>query len=141
MYRNILVPIDPEHGPVGARILAVAQRLSGGEGQITLLTVVPSIPAHISVHVGPEMITRHLANARAELEALAQTNGLPASAVVVREGGASSTILDEAATIKADAIVLGSHRPDFTDYLLGSTSARVVRHARCTVVVERSAPV
>src|SRR5690554_168185 len=48
MYRNILVPIDPEHGPVGARILAVAQRLSGGEGQITLLTVVPTIPAHIS---------------------------------------------------------------------------------------------
>jgi nucleotide-binding universal stress UspA family protein len=59
--------------------------------------------------------------------------------VLVKQGHSSNTILDEAEALGADCIVLGSHRPDYRDYLIGSTAARVVRHAQCTVVVERSA--
>ena len=40
--------------------------------------------------------------------------------------------------IKADLIVMGSHRPELRDYLLGPNAARVVRHAPCSVVVVRS---
>ena len=43
----------------------------------------------------------------------------------------------EEAEASADAIVIASHRPDLSDYLLGSTAARVVRHAQCTVLVLR----
>jgi DNA-binding MarR family transcriptional regulator len=46
---------------------------------------------------------------------------------VLREGRPSTTILEEAERLGVEAIILGSHRPDFTDYLLGSTAARVVR--------------
>ena len=37
-----------------------------------------------------------------------------------------------------ECIVMGSHKPGFSDYLLGSTAARVVRHAPCAVHVYRS---
>jgi hypothetical protein len=30
----------------------------------------------------------------------------------------------------SDAIVMGSHRPELSDYLLGPNAARVVRHAQ-----------
>ena len=39
---------------------------------------------------------------------------------------------------KADCIVIGSHKPGLIDYLLGSTAARVVRHAPCAVHVLRN---
>ncbi len=71
---------------------------------------------------------------------MARREGLEGQ-VVLRQGAPSTEILEEAARIGADAIVLGSHRPDYTDFFLGSTAARVVRHARCTVVVERSGAV
>ena len=75
----------------------------------------------------------------AALEALAAGPG-GVDRLLVLEGNAATTILAQADADEADAIVLGSHRPDYRDYLIGSTAARVVRHAACTVVVERSWP-
>jgi xylitol oxidase len=54
-------------------------------------------------------------------------------------GSPGSEILALAARLKADAIIVGSHKPGVSDYLIGSTAARVARHANCTVVVDRSA--
>ena len=34
-------------------------------------------------------------------------------------------------------IVMASHDPVLSDYLLGSVAARVVRHAHCSVLVAR----
>ena len=36
-----------------------------------------------------------------------------------------------------DLIVMASHRPDLSDYLLGPNAARVVRHSDCSVMVVR----
>ncbi|WP_371932559.1 universal stress protein [Pararhizobium sp. IMCC21322] len=36
-----------------------------------------------------------------------------------------------------DCIIIASHRPGLQDYFLGSTAARVVRHAHCAVHVIR----
>lgn len=57
--------------------------------------------------------------------------------VVVIEGHAGHTIVDYAAKNGVDCIVVASHRPGFQDYFLGSTAARVVRHAPCSVHVVR----
>ena len=40
--------------------------------------------------------------------------------------------------IGADLIVMGSHRPELADYLLGANAAKVVRHADCSVMVVRA---
>lgn len=56
---------------------------------------------------------------------------------VVRYGNIYEEILDVAGSIQADLIVIGSHRPELKDYLLGPNAARVVRHANCSVLVVR----
>ncbi len=138
MYKNILVPLEPRHGPVCGRIIAVARLLAGGNGRISLLTVVESLPGYVSAEVPEEILERSRAATISSMHALAREAGIDQADVLIRDGNAATTILEEAAAMGADAIVLGSHRPDFSDYLIGSTSARVVRHAQCTVVVERS---
>ena len=38
---------------------------------------------------------------------------------------------------EADLVVVGSHRPVMSDYLLGSNAKTIVRHALCSVLVVR----
>ncbi len=56
---------------------------------------------------------------------------------VLVEGHSGTTILEWAEANGVDCIVVASHRPGLTDYLLGSTAGRVVRHAACSVHVVR----
>lgn len=52
-------------------------------------------------------------------------------------GQAGSEITKYAEKIGADCIIIGSHKPGLEDFFLGSTSSRVVRHAKCSVHVLR----
>ncbi|WP_162685631.1 universal stress protein [Roseovarius amoyensis] len=52
-------------------------------------------------------------------------------------GNPPHSIIADAEKTGADCIIAGSHRPGLRDYLLGSTAARVVRHAPCAVHVLR----
>ena len=56
---------------------------------------------------------------------------------VVRQGGIYHEILEEAAAIRADLIVMTSHRPAMRTYFLGSNAGHVVRYAKCSVLVVR----
>ena len=56
---------------------------------------------------------------------------------IVRHGPVYEQILQVADDIGADQIVIGAHRPEISDYLLGPNTARVVRHAKCSVNVIR----
>jgi universal stress protein F len=55
----------------------------------------------------------------------------------LRFGGTYPEIPAEADEWGADLIVIGSHRPAMSTYLLGSTAKSVVRHATCSVLVVR----
>lgn len=55
----------------------------------------------------------------------------------VLHGSIYDEILRAADKVGADLIVIGSHRPELRDYLLGPNAARVVRHARQSVYVVR----
>jgi len=57
--------------------------------------------------------------------------------VIVRTGHSYNTILEVAKEKNADLIIIASHRPGLQDYFLGSTAAKVVRHANCSVLVVR----
>jgi len=56
---------------------------------------------------------------------------------IVADGTIYKTIIDTAEDIGADLIVMGSHRPELQDYLLGPNAARVVRHSSKSVLVVR----
>ena len=55
----------------------------------------------------------------------------------VLHGKIYDEILRAADRLGVDLIVMGSHRPELSDYLLGPNAARVVRHAKQSVYVVR----
>jgi nucleotide-binding universal stress UspA family protein len=55
----------------------------------------------------------------------------------VAHGSIYEEILRVAKEISADVIVMASHRPAMSDYLIGPNAARVVRHAPQSVLVVR----
>src|SRR5258705_452519 len=73
------------------------------------------------------------------LAIVARESGIDASRIsaAVRQGGIYHEILEEAAAIKADLIVMTSHRPAMRTYFLGSNAGHVVRYAKCSVLVVR----
>lgn len=57
--------------------------------------------------------------------------------VHVAHGSIYDEIMRLADKLGCDAIVLAAHRPELSDYLLGPNAARVVRHAKQSVLVVR----
>lgn len=135
MYKNILVPIAPDHPPKSDHAIAVAQSLLEPGGQITAITVVESIPAYASLQIPTDIVERNRQELEASLEA--DFGGIKGVSTLVIVGHAASAILDQSETRDIDCIVMASHRPGMVDYFLGSTAARVVRHAKCSVHVVR----
>ena len=136
MYSNILVPIVFEHGNHGSDALKVADKLLATGGKITLLHILEDVPAYAAAHIPEGIRDHHRQDATEGLKELAGNVSSDCEAIVTH-GHASSGILDFAKSHDVDCIVLASHKPGFEDYFLGSTAARVVRHAKCGVHVLR----
>ena len=134
MYNNILVPIDLSRPDVGQKMVQMARRLGGPDARITALYVESEIPGYVAAELPEGLLEENHKQAEADLQAIADLGGAEA---VVAKGHASHGILDKAEDIGADLIIIASHRPGLEDYLLGSTAARVVRHAKCSVLVNR----
>ena len=56
---------------------------------------------------------------------------------IVAAGSIYEEILETAHQAGTDLIVIGAHKPDLREYLLGPNAARVVRHSNCSVYVVR----
>jgi nucleotide-binding universal stress UspA family protein len=83
----------------------------------------------------PQMLMRRAA---ANLEQLSQK--IPATlreAVRVEIGTAWRTVVAAAEREHVDLIVIGSHGYGGLDRLLGTTAAKIVDHAKCSVLVAR----
>lgn len=136
MYQSILIPIDTSATDRAADMFAAAKALRDAGGDINCLHVVPEIPASVSMEIPADVMPRLMGSARETIQAAADASGLDVS-VHVESGHPAQTILDVADRLKTDLIIIGSHKPGLEDYLLGSTAARVVRHAKCNVLVQR----
>lgn len=136
MYRQILVPVETSHTDRGRSMIEVAKNLADEGATITLINVVEDVPSYVQVQLPESVLEEAKASARKELEAIATATGVKTH-VEIRRGRAHSVILAYAAETGADLIVIASHQPGLQDFLLGSTAARVVRHATCSVLVIR----
>ncbi|MDH3667858.1 MAG: universal stress protein [Paracoccaceae bacterium] len=134
MYQSILVPVDLSHPDAARKILSLARKTGGPDCRVMALNVIEEIPGFIAAELPEGLVARNVADAQETLSAMAADIGAEHE---VRIGHASTTILDYASDMGADLIVLASHRPGIEDYFLGSTAARVVRHAACSVLVSR----
>ena len=135
MYSHVLVPVsfDTERDSVGA--LAIARLLAGDDGHISLLHVIEQVPAYAASYLPAGYQNDARKTIQTRLSELADT--LPDASAHVVEGHSGRTILDWAESHTPDCIVIASHRPGMQDLLLGSTAAKVVRHATCAVHVIR----
>ncbi|MBE2260132.1 MAG: universal stress protein [Candidatus Accumulibacter sp.] len=136
MYKTILVPIDMAHITEGKAIVNLAASYGAQGSKIILLNVVEDIPNWAAVDLPAGLLDKSVNSTKAELKAIAEASGMHMD-VDVRTGHSYETILDVAKENKVDLIIIASHRPGLQDYFLGSTAAKVVRHANCSVLVVR----
>ncbi len=135
MYKNILIPISFEEDRAAASAIAVARSLVAEGGRFTLLHAVEQIPAYVASYLPSHLLSERHRSVEDEIGQMARE--IPNASGVVVSGHAGRAILDWAAEHDVDCIVMASHRPGMQDLLLGSTAAKVVRHAACAVHVLR----
>lgn len=136
MYKSILVAVDISHGDVGKALLGKAIDLLDEGGNIRLVYVLEDVPPYVLAELPRETIANRRAEAAEVLRKIA-TGAARDVIVDVRGGHPSSGILETAAENSCDLIMIASHRPDLRDYFIGSTAARVVRYAQCSVLISR----
>jgi len=135
MYKNILVPVSFEADRNAQGAMEIAKTLRADGGAITCLHVIEQLPQYATQYLP----AGHLEKAKAEVfenlkSLVADVDNATAHVV---DGHASRTILKYAENNGVDLIIIASHQPEMQDYLLGSTAAKVVRHAKCAVHVLR----
>ncbi|MCL3882922.1 universal stress protein [Marivita sp. GX14005] len=135
MYKKILVPMALDHG-ISPKTLEIARILAAGKGEIVALHVYEAPRGSVAAYLDDATVNAAIERAKDELRD--KTAGLDGVTPVMVTGHTYRSIIEYAEDHDIDCIVMGSHRPGFSDYLLGSTAARVVRHAPCAVHVYRS---
>ena len=145
MFTKILVPIDLSENNLSAmaasRVVEFVKKTqtSGQPCHVRFVTVLSLLPVALMDYVPTDFNVEQEKATTEDLAAFAAKLDLPATQVstVVLTGGIYSQILDEAKNWGADVIVIGSHRPAMSTYLLGSNATAIVRHAPCSVLVLR----
>ena len=140
MYTSLLVPIDLAEIELAQPAITQAAKLSQTFGaRVRLLNVLPMTPVMLAEYVPADFDTQQRDSSEETLAAVARDSGIEAANIshVIRQGGIYHEILEEAAKIKADLIVMTSHRPAMRTYFLGSNAGHVVRYAKCSVLVVR----
>ena len=140
MFRTIVAPIDLAHEGSARSCLRAAKHLMDKHGaSLHLLIVVEDVPAIIGTQLPAGFTDDALAEAKARLISFAEEEGLTGENVsyFAKSGHVSQQIIAHAEEHNANLIVMASHEPVFSDYLLGSNAMRVVRYAHCSVLVLR----
>lgn len=150
MYKKILAPVDIQHNSSFGAVLPVAiheMKASSGS-KLYVMYVLPDFFAGVDWRYairgetgGSEAFDQKgmLEQARVRLKEIVTQNVPPEIPVelVVKHGTPYQLIIDDAAELDVDLIIIAAHRPSLKDYLMGPTSARVARHADCSVLVVR----
>lgn len=140
MYKRIILAVDLGETPATPKGLAQALELAkAGGGALRLVNVQPVVPATFMEYVPADFDAEQTKRSMEQLNRLVAGIDLPADrkSAAARAGGIYHELLQEAGDWNADLIVVGSHRPVMSDYLLGSNAKTIVRHAQCSVLVVR----
>jgi len=143
MSKSILCAIDISNSGEDAQVIERAAKLAAlEEAQLDVVTVLPDFGMSV---VGSFFNQDHhetvMAEAKKKLnEEVTKVIG-DAQNTKVRHIISTGNVYDEVLKVANEAgsalIVVGAHKPDFKDYLLGPNAARIVRHSKCSVYVVR----
>lgn len=129
MFHSILVPVDLDQPKPAEKAIAVARHVAP-RAAISVVCVQPVVVDEAGTPP-PDY--------RPRLDAFLAKHGGPGELHgILRLGGSISAEIRAAAEeVEADLIVMASHAPHFTDYLIGSNAAHVALHAPSSVLVVR----
>jgi nucleotide-binding universal stress UspA family protein len=140
LYHKILTPIDLSEPAMTQKGIAASIEIAKiANAQIRLVYVQAITPMAFMEYAPADFDERLRESTEGELaKAVAQVE-YPKELVstALRFGAIYPEVLAEADSWGADLIVVGSHRPSMSTYLLGSNAKTIVRHAKCSVLVAR----
>jgi len=141
MYKSILLPVDLSHKASWEKAAPVAVNLAKQYGaKVNIVTVIPDYGMPMVGSFFPDDFAEKALDATKTDLAKFVEKHIPSDIlgkVRAIHGTIYKRILVNADEMGCDLIVLGSHRPEKADYLLGPNAARVVRHANQSVFVVR----
>lgn len=143
MTNSILCAVDISHGHEDHDVLQRAAQIAAlDNAQLDIVAVLPDYGMSV---VGSFFSQDH--HDQMVKDAKGQLNDLVSAVLgeevnqkvrhVITTGRVYDEILRIATKTDASLIVVGAHKADFKDYLLGPNAARIVRHAKCSVYVVR----
>lgn len=149
MATSVLAAVDLADPEISLKVLAAGvNQAMGEEARLTVMSVVPDFVGGLDYRYAIRGETGGSADYDVKeivTEALERLNQVVSDNTpegmtvdtIMRHGVIYDHILQVAEEIRADQIVIGAHRPQISEYLLGSNAAMVVRHAHCSVNVVR----
>ena len=141
--QNIVALVDLDDESSWRSVLPMAIDYAKHAGaRLHVLTVVPDGMYKMTVvaQLLPEDYERRLGDdAKKRLATLLEGHAADGVQLeqAVRFGSVYKEALRFARDIDADLIVVGAHKPELTDYVLGPNAGQIVRHATCSVWVVR----
>lgn len=148
MYKSILAALDgSSQAPLVLHAAAELAIRTGGVLHVCRIVNVPSgVPVDAWTLTGDQLIARLLEHGTDELTLLVQSHEQrhrPGTSIswgqrVCRLGVPAPVIVELAAELAADLLVVGSRGHNLFERILGTTAARVVNHALCSVLVVRA---
>ena len=134
MYKKIIVCLALDHG-IGHAAIDKARNFRAEGGEIIAVHVYEPPSSSVKAFVSEDDVAKAYASSKDRLAA--RIGDATDIEPVILKGHSGRAITDYAEEIGADCIIVGSHKPGLSDYFLGSTAARIVRHAPCSVHVLR----
>jgi len=140
--KTIIAPIDFSKATDG--VIDTASTLAAVlDGRVVLLhfvqpLIITSDYGLTMDHFKDTIVTseKHAARRLAELSEMLRARGVKNVETIQINGTARSGIVEQAKTLKADYIVMGTHgHTAFYDLVIGSTTQHVVNNAPCPVVI------
>lgn len=141
MTRHILCAVDLTHMDEARDLLVEADRMASFYG--AGLSVVTVVPDYGSSWVGSFFKDGTLREATASADkALHELvkDSVPARTQVqhiVKIGAVYEQVLDAISESGSDLVIVGAHKPDITDKLLGPNAARIARSSPVSTLVRR----
>lgn len=143
MSKSVLCAVDVNQPGIDFKVIQTAHKLAEMDNlTLDVISVVPDfglgmVSTFFEDGHNDAMLekTKELLNMEVE-EAIGKDANAKVRHLVV-SGKAYDQILKAADKVGCELIVIGSHKPELNDYLLGPNAARVVRHSKCSVHVVR----
>ena len=143
MIKSVLCAVDISNPDEDSDVLEAGARLASlDDAQLDVITVVPDFGMSM---VGSFFDEGHhdkmIEEATQKLnQKVTEVLGADVNAKVrhmVVFGKTYQEVLHAAEEAQSSVIVVGAHKPDLAEYLLGPNAARIVRHSKCSVYVVR----